>query len=114
MGVKQTISKFARNKPQLGRNCFARKNSRNVFVPCAFVCCRDVNRGHRMFSVLTQQGRARAPASAAMAASDEIIISRIAAGEALAMRVLFARHHTRVYRWLLALVAGSVAHTGVY
>jgi RNA polymerase sigma-70 factor (ECF subfamily) len=43
-----------------------------------------------------------------MAASDEIIISRIAAGEALAMRVLFARHHTRVYRWLVRMVRDSV------
>ena len=61
-----------------------------------------------MFSVLTQQGRARAPASAAMAASDEIIVSRIAAGEALAMRALFARHHTRVYRWLVRMVRDTV------
>ena len=43
-----------------------------------------------------------------MAVSDEIIISRIAAGEALAMRVLFARHHTRVYRWLVRMVRDSV------
>ena len=43
-----------------------------------------------------------------MAASDEIIISRIAAGEALAMRVLFARHQTRVYRWLVRMVRDSV------
>jgi len=57
-----------------------------------------------MFLVLTQPGRASAPASAASATSDEILISRIAAGEALAMRVLFAHHQTRVYRWLVRIV----------
>jgi RNA polymerase sigma-70 factor (ECF subfamily) len=57
-----------------------------------------------MLSVITQPGRVSAPASAAAAASDEILISRIARGEALAMRALFARHQTRVYRWLLRFV----------
>jgi RNA polymerase sigma-70 factor (ECF subfamily) len=57
-----------------------------------------------MLSVITQPGRVSAPASAAAAASDEILISRIAHGEALAMRALFARHQTRVYRWLLRFV----------
>jgi RNA polymerase sigma-70 factor (ECF subfamily) len=57
-----------------------------------------------MFSVITQSGRASAPTSAAAAASDEILLSRIAQGEALAMRALFARHQTRVYRWLLRFV----------
>jgi RNA polymerase sigma-70 factor (ECF subfamily) len=57
-----------------------------------------------MFLVLTQPGRASASASAASAASDETLITRVAAGEALAMRVLFARHQTRVYRWLVRIV----------
>jgi RNA polymerase sigma-70 factor (ECF subfamily) len=57
-----------------------------------------------MFSVTTQAARASAPASAALAASDEILISRIARGEALAMRALFARHQTRVFRWLMRFV----------
>jgi RNA polymerase sigma-70 factor (ECF subfamily) len=57
-----------------------------------------------MFSVTTQVGRAGAPASAALAASDEILLSRIARGEALAMRALFARHQTRVFRWLMRFV----------
>jgi RNA polymerase sigma-70 factor, ECF subfamily len=57
-----------------------------------------------MLSVLTQPGRASAPVSQPVAASDEILISRIAAGEELAMRVLFARHQTRVYRWLVRIV----------
>jgi RNA polymerase sigma-70 factor (ECF subfamily) len=34
---------------------------------------------------------------------DESLISGIAAGDTLSMRVLFARHHTRVYRFVLRL-----------
>ena len=37
-------------------------------------------------------------------ASDEILIGRIAKGDRLAMQVLFARHHVRVYRFVLRLV----------
>jgi len=36
--------------------------------------------------------------------SDEILIQRIAGGDRLAMQVLFARHHVRVYRFVLRLV----------
>src|SRR5579883_225814 len=36
--------------------------------------------------------------------SDEILIGRIAGGDRLAMQVLFARHHVRVYRFVLRLV----------
>jgi RNA polymerase sigma-70 factor (ECF subfamily) len=36
--------------------------------------------------------------------SDEVLISRIASGDRLAMQVLFARHHVRVYRFVLRLV----------
>ena len=36
--------------------------------------------------------------------SDEVLIARIAGGDRLAMRVLFARHHVRVYRFVLRLV----------
>ena len=36
--------------------------------------------------------------------SDEVLISRIASGDRLAMQVLFARHHIRVYRFVLRLV----------
>ena len=32
--------------------------------------------------------------------SDKILVERIAAGDKLAMQVLFARHRTPVYRWL--------------
>lgn len=37
--------------------------------------------------------------------SDEVLIGRIAAGDRLAMQVLFARHHVRVYRFVLRLVS---------
>src|ERR1700690_297363 len=36
--------------------------------------------------------------------SDEVLIARIASGDRLAMQVLFARHHVRVYRFVLRLV----------
>jgi RNA polymerase sigma-70 factor, ECF subfamily len=36
--------------------------------------------------------------------SDEALIDRIARGDRLAMQVLFARHHVRVYRFVLRLV----------
>jgi RNA polymerase sigma-70 factor (ECF subfamily) len=38
------------------------------------------------------------------ATSDEALIGRIASGDRLAMQVLFARHHVRVYRFVLRLV----------
>ena len=37
-------------------------------------------------------------------ASDEVLIGRIADADRLAMQVLFARHHVRVYRFVLRLV----------
>jgi RNA polymerase sigma-70 factor (ECF subfamily) len=44
-------------------------------------------------------------AGAAMqATSDEALIGRIATGDKVAMQVLFARHHVRVYRFVLRLV----------
>src|SRR5471032_2511466 len=36
--------------------------------------------------------------------SDEVLIARIANGDRLAMQVLFARHHVRVFRFVLRLV----------
>src|SRR3954470_1739200 len=41
------------------------------------------------------------------ATSDEALISRIAAGDRLAMQVLYARHHVRVYRFVLRIVSNS-------
>jgi len=36
--------------------------------------------------------------------SEEVLIGRIAGGDRLAMQVLFARHHVRVYRFVLRMV----------
>src|ERR1700728_3569835 len=41
---------------------------------------------------------------AMQAPSDEVLIGRIANGDRLAMQVLFARHHVRVYRFVLRMV----------
>lgn len=38
------------------------------------------------------------------ATADEVLVIRIAGGDRLAMQVLFARHHVRVYRFVLRLV----------
>src|ERR1700757_5366450 len=43
-------------------------------------------------------------AAATEASSDEVLIRRIADGDQLAMRTLFARHRVAIYRWLLRLV----------
>jgi RNA polymerase sigma-70 factor, ECF subfamily len=42
--------------------------------------------------------------SSADTASDAVLIQRIAAGDQLAMRALFARHRIPLYRWLLRIV----------
>src|SRR6266513_6515309 len=42
--------------------------------------------------------------SANPATSDEVLIGRIANGDRLAMQVLFARHHVRVFRFVVRLV----------
>ena len=44
------------------------------------------------------------PLTATQATSDETLIARIAPGDRLAMQVLYARHHVRVYRFALRLV----------
>jgi RNA polymerase sigma-70 factor, ECF subfamily len=44
------------------------------------------------------------PHEAASETSDETLIGRIASGDQLAMRTLFARHRVPLYRWLLRLV----------
>jgi RNA polymerase sigma-70 factor, ECF subfamily len=43
------------------------------------------------------------------AAPDDTLIERIAHGDRLAMRVLFTRHHVRVYRFVLRLVHNETA-----
>jgi len=46
--------------------------------------------------------------AAASDTSDEMLVKRIAAGDELAMQVLFARHRTPVYRWLLRFVGNEI------
>ena len=43
------------------------------------------------------------PWAATQHVMDDALIARIGAGDMLSMRVLFARHHTRVYRFVLRL-----------
>ena len=64
-----------------------------------------------MLQTFTRSGSTAAvPANAATAvehSSDEILVERIAAGDKLAMQVLFARHRTNLYRWLLRFVGNE-------
>jgi RNA polymerase sigma-70 factor (ECF subfamily) len=59
------------------------------------------------------RGRGAASASEQAAArdssSDEKLIRRIAEGDQLAMRTLFARHRVALYRWLLRLVGDEAS-----
>jgi RNA polymerase sigma-70 factor, ECF subfamily len=60
-----------------------------------------------MTAAFTRAGSAAAsPAYAAGSetSSDETLIGRIAGGDQLAMRTLFARHRVALYRWLLRIV----------
>jgi DNA-directed RNA polymerase specialized sigma24 family protein len=59
-----------------------------------------------MSIALTHSGSATA-AVFAWDSSDEILVERIAAGDKLAMQVLFARHRTPVYRGLLRFVGNE-------
>src|SRR6202042_2415299 len=44
------------------------------------------------------------PAVAAKQRDDADVLERVAAGDKLAMKVLYARHHVQTYRFLLRLV----------
>ncbi len=46
----------------------------------------------------------RLPSAPTHATPDDALIERIAAGDKLAMQVVFARHHVRVFRFVLGLV----------
>ena len=46
---------------------------------------------------------------AMQAPADELLIGRIAQGDRLAMQVLFARHHVRIYRFVLRLLRDEMA-----
>ena len=89
---------------------FGRNNFLNFF-PLPVLFWRDVNSGDLAMSIaLTRSGTvtgdvlARATASDS---SDEMLVERIAAGDKLAMQVLFARHRTPIYRWLLRFVGNE-------
>src|ERR1700729_1919149 len=51
------------------------------------------------------------PAVAAKQRDDADVLERVAAGDKLAMKVLYARHHVQTYRFLLRLV-GDEAQAG--
>jgi RNA polymerase sigma-70 factor, ECF subfamily len=65
-----------------------------------------------MLQTFMRSGLAAAavPATAATAgnySSDEMLVERIAASDKVAMQVLFARHRTAIYRWLLRFVGNE-------
>src|SRR6476620_6995681 len=63
-----------------------------------------------MSIALTRSGTIAGDAPARASASDssdEMLVMRIAAGDKLAMQVLFARHRTNIYRWLLRFVGNE-------
>ena len=62
-----------------------------------------------MFTAYIQSGAATVAQgqSALQTSSDEALVARIAEGDKLAMQVLFARHRTPVYRWLLRFVGNE-------
>ena len=65
-----------------------------------------------MLQTFIRSGSAAAavPANAATTgeySSDEMLVTRIAAGDKLAMQALFARHRASVYRWLLRFVGNE-------
>lgn len=65
-----------------------------------------------MLQTFIRSGSAAAavPANAATTgeySSDEMLVTRIAAGDKLAMQALFARHRGSVYRWLLRFVGNE-------
>ena len=57
-----------------------------------------------MSSIARPASAVSVPAVAAAASSDESLINRIAGGDKLAMRVLYARHHVRVFRFVVRIV----------
>ena len=86
------------------------------------MCGRDVNpavlggtwvEGDQvMIQASIRTGLAPAPiqkSNPQFAATDEMIVERIAAGDQLAMRTLFARHQTRIYRFVLRLLKNEAA-----
>src|SRR5262249_35872303 len=52
-------------------------------------------------------GRVGRPWPGQYDSSDQALIEKVASANRLAMQVLFARHHTRVYRFVLRLVGNE-------
>src|ERR1700680_4730030 len=57
-----------------------------------------------MISAISQTAAALLPRQPISKASDESLVQRIAAGDQLALRALFARHQVRLYRFLARIV----------
>jgi hypothetical protein len=78
---------------------------------------RDVKSGDfKMIGIVRRSAATTVPAVAATAvssSSDEMLVARIANGDKLAMQVLFARHRTPVYRWLLRFVGNETVAEGL-
>jgi RNA polymerase sigma-70 factor (ECF subfamily) len=49
------------------------------------------------------------PPAAMQSSSDEVLIGRIAKGDRVAMQILYARHHVRVFRFVLRLIRDETA-----
>lgn len=60
------------------------------------------------FARMRSSRAAGGPASTVETSSDETLIARIAGGDHLATRTLFARHHVQLYRWLLRITRDEV------
>ena len=90
----------------------AAKKNPGTTSPLVRLAWRDVTRGYHMLQTFMRSGLAAAavPATAATAgnySSDEMLVERIAAGDKVAMQVLFTRHRTAIYRWLLRFVGNE-------
>ena len=111
MELKQTCEEALNREGNLP---FLHSDENNFlnFFPLAVLFRRDVTRGNHMHQSFARPGSAAAavPAIAATAgqfSSDEMLVKRIAAGDKLAMQVLFARHRTNIYRWLFRFVGNE-------
>ncbi len=80
------------------RQAWLLENERNKFATSCGLIWRDVTRGINMLQAFNRsRSTAAVPVNAATSvenSSDEILVGRIAAGDRLAMQVLFARHRT--------------------
>jgi RNA polymerase sigma-70 factor (ECF subfamily) len=91
-----TIRKILRNMPGIGGLVWRGRNFGDFG-------------GFSMFTAFIQPGAAveAQGRSTVQTSSDEALVARIAEGDRLAMQVLFARHRTPVYRWLLRFVGNQ-------